>query len=197
MTWLPVASLLCCTRIEYGAQPGILRRLLVCLLLGGILPPVQGEDTDRYSLQLLSPSQPAPPLALPSVQGDIIDLDSLRGQVVIVNFWATWCAPCRREMPLLERAWRRLRPYGVVLLAVATQDDPGMLDRFLSRSPVTFPVLLDESGKTAQAWPFSGIPATFIIDPSGRVVYRALGVREWEADPVVERILALRDPVPE
>lgn len=172
--------------------------LLFSLLLLIVMPVAL--DTAASSLpplQRLVPGQQAVDFVLPQMGGGELSLQSLRGQVVVINFWASWCAPCRYEIPALERAWQQLRSRGVVLLAVATQDDPGMVARFLERNPVTFPVLLDETGEVARTWPFSGIPATFVIDPDGRLVYRAMGVREWDSQPVIQQILALRQGLPE
>lgn len=153
---------------------------------------VERLDIDML-LPPLAPKLQAPGMSLPDLQGGEFHLEDLRGRVVVINFWATWCGPCRSEMPALERAWQRLRLHDVELLAVATQDDPQMLRRFLQRNPVTFPVLLDESGKAAREWPFSGIPATFVIDGRGRMVYRALGARDWDSEPILRRILELRE----
>jgi len=152
-----------------------------------------GNPTRLYQLEQVSPVVPAPGLDLSGLDGAMHQLADYRGQVVVVNFWSTWCAPCRREMPSLEKAWQRLRPAGVMVLGVATQDDPEMVRRFLQESKLTFPILIDPDGKVSQQWSFSGIPATFVLDKRGQVIYRAMGLREWDSDEIIHRLIELAE----
>lgn len=176
-------------------------RILPATILLGLLslfpafaPQVSHASRDPqrfYQLTSVIPIAPAPALELPALDGKRHRLDDYSGRVVVINFWSSWCSPCRREMPALEQVWQRLRPAGVVLLGVAIQDDPTVVKRFLEESGVTFPVLMDTDGTVSQQWPFSGIPATFVLDRQGRIVYRAMGLRKWDSDELIDRLEAL------
>lgn len=133
-------------------------------------------------------------MALSALDGAQHRLAAYRGRVVVINFWATWCPPCRREMPSMERASRLLCAQGAILLAVNVGETPQTVSEFLTRVPVSFPVLLDESGGVMSDWAIPGLPTTFVIDPDGRIVYRAVGGRRWDAPELIEAILALQQP---
>jgi peroxiredoxin len=170
--------------------------LLLLLLFQGVAPQAGHASRDPmrfFQLTPVTPVTPAPPLELAALDGVPHRLSDYQGQVVVVNFWSSWCTPCRREMPALEQAWQRLRPFGVTVLGVAMQDDPEVVGRFLQESGVTFTILMDPDGKASQRWPFSGIPATFVLDRQGRMVYRALGLREWDNDEIIDRLIELAE----
>ena len=138
---------------------------------------------------------PAPDFASVDLSGQPISLESLRGRVVFVNFWATWCAPCRTEAPSLERLYRRLKPEGFEILAVSI-DKPETREAvgaFQTEFELSFPVLLDSEQEIYQAFKATGVPETFLVDPKGRVVERFVGPRNW-GDPryarAVRRLLA-------
>lgn len=99
-------------------------------------------------------------------------LDELRGRVVLVNFWATWCPPCQRELPDLEAVWREFQAKGLVILAIS-DEDPALVRRYLATHPVTFPVLLDSSKKTQEEFVVPGIPMTLLYDRRGKLVAQA------------------------
>ncbi len=139
------------------------------------------------------PGRPkAPDFALRDLEGRVHRLSDYRGKVVVVNFWATWCPPCRKEMPSLERAWRALRGEGVVVLAVDVAEDENAVFAFVAERDLTLPVLLDEQGDTIARWSAKGLPTTYIVDPEGRIAYQAVGPREWDEAPILKAILALR-----
>jgi thiol-disulfide isomerase/thioredoxin len=142
----------------------------------------------------------APEFRAPALRGDTLALASLRGSVVLVNLWATWCEPCRWEMPELERLYRRLGPRGLVVVAVSEDEAPpggvaGLrrdLAGFTSARGISFPVLLDPEGRLGRLFGVSGLPTTFLIDRDGRVVRRVLGPARWDAPPYssqIERLL--------
>ncbi|WP_260293233.1 TlpA family protein disulfide reductase [Sedimenticola hydrogenitrophicus] len=170
--------------------------LLLLLLIQGVAPQTGHASSDPlrfFQLTPIAPVTPAPPLVLSALDGVTHRLSDYQGQVVVINFWSSWCTPCRREMPSLEQAWQRLRPFGVTVLGVAMQDDPEVVGRFLRKSGVTFTILMDPDGKASQRWPFSGIPATFVLDRQGRIVYRAMGLREWDSDEIIDRLIELAE----
>jgi cytochrome c biogenesis protein CcmG, thiol:disulfide interchange protein DsbE len=112
--------------------------------------------------------------------GGRVRLSSLRGQVVVVNFWASWCGPCRVEHPALEAAWARYRDQGVVVLGIGYQDRPGDARAFLRELGGDWPVLLDPGSRTALAYGVTGVPETFFVDRRGRVAYKAFGPVSYE-----------------
>lgn len=119
--------------------------------------------------------RPAPPFALQLVNGDKLDLASLRGKVVFVNFWASWCPPCRAEASDLEAAWQRLKETDVVFVGVNMQDTEENALAYLREFNVTYPNGRDPSGKIAIDYGVWGIPETFFIDPQGRITYKHVG----------------------
>jgi peroxiredoxin len=148
----------------------------------------------NYRLKQLNPianGLTAPDLSLPDTKGTEHRISHYRGHVTVVNFWSTWCIPCREEMPSLENAWQRVKPSGIIVLAVAMQDDLKSIELFLKDSAVSFPVLLDSEGTTAAQWQVVGIPTTFILDTSGQIVFKAVGIRTWDSDKIVNKLLQL------
>ncbi len=129
------------------------------------------------------PNRPAAPdFNLPDVDGEQHRLSNYRGKVVAINFWATWCPPCLREMPSMQRLWEKLKEKDFVILAIDVGEDDETVFRFTVAldTPLEFPLLLDLEGKIVAQWPVLGLPTTFIIDKQGRVAYRAVGGREWD-----------------
>jgi cytochrome c biogenesis protein CcmG/thiol:disulfide interchange protein DsbE len=140
------------------AGVGVLAALLVWKLTHQTPPPKVGA--------------PAPAFSLPRLEGGgDVSLASLRGKTVVLNFFASWCHPCKREAPDLESVWRRYRSSGVVVLGVDSGDARGDARRFLSAHGVTYPIVFDPGEKLAYG-PYSllGFPTTYVINPAGRIV---------------------------
>ena len=129
-----------------------------------------------------------PPLALRDLAGADVDLRKLAGQVVVVNFWATWCEPCIAEMPSLQRLRERLRGRSLEVLAVNYAESPEKVRAFLRKSRIDLPVLLDPSKEAADAWNAKGLPMTFVVDRAGKVRYWIFGERDWNAGDTLATI---------
>ena len=142
--------------------------------------------------QAVGRGTPAPAFALPRLSGGPpVTLASLRGRVVLVNFWATWCKPCEDEMPAMERLYRRLAPEGFELLAVSVDADVAPVTAFRDRLGLSFPILLDPEQKVARSYQTFRFPESLLIGPDGVVVERYVGGKEWDAEAYVERIRRL------
>jgi thiol-disulfide isomerase/thioredoxin len=124
---------------------------------------------------------PAPDVVLPGLDGRPVRLDAFRGQVVVLNFWASWCEPCRTEMPALEAFHREHERRGLVLLLVNYRESAEVAGAFARTARLTAPVLLDGDGAVARRYPMPGLPATFFVDRAGRLVATALGYQAWES----------------
>ena len=119
-------------------------------------------------------------------------LSDFRGQVVVLNFWATWCPPCRQEMPSMERAWKKLKGKGVVFLGVNVGEDRDTIFEFFSQYPVSFPLPMDLNGSVIKKYPVTGLPTTYIINPAGKVTHRAVGSREWDNPQMIKALLGMK-----
>ena len=129
----------------------------------------------------------APPLAGPTLDGGHVDLADLRGSVVLVNVWASWCAPCREEMPLLAEAARAWGPAGLRVVGIDVNDRPESAAAFLDEiGGVPFPSVADPDGRLAVAWGTIGVPETYVVDRDGVVVAKAVGALQpdWLAEHV-------------
>ena len=116
-----------------------------------------------------APSGPAPSFSLSSKAGSQVNLAQFKGQVVMINFWASWCGPCRQEMPLLEDIYRKYNKLGFTLLGVNVEPDSKAADDWLKQTPVSFPILYDKDSKVSQMYDVSGMPSTVIIDRKGNL----------------------------
>ncbi len=138
-------------------------RSVASLLVALILATVPGRATDMAA--------PAAAFELPARAGGKVSLASLKGQVVLINFWATWCGPCRKEMPLLEQIQKKYAPLGFTMLGVNVEEDTRLMDTFLKDVPVTFPILLDPANGVSKLYDVSAMPSTVIVDRKGQVRY--------------------------
>ena len=118
-----------------------------------------------------APSGLAPDFTLKSRDGSNIKLSELRGQVVMVNFWASWCGPCRQEMPLLEQLYQRYQPMGFTLLGVNVEEDSAAANKVLKEIPVSFPILYDNQNSVSENYQVRAMPSTFLIDRDGNIRY--------------------------
>jgi len=109
----------------------------------------------------------APDFTLKSNQGKNIRLEDLRGQVVMLNFWASWCGPCRQEMPLMDEIYKKYEKLGFTILAVNVDEDSADADRFLDAVPVSFPVLYDSESRISELYEVDAMPTTIMIDRDG------------------------------
>ncbi len=134
---------------------------------------------------------PAPDFTLRSVGGPNLRLHEQRGQVVLVNFWATWCGPCRQEMPHLNRLYDSYRKSGFVLLGVNIDDDPRAAADLAAKLGLKFPVLLDSDKKVSRVYDMSAMPATLLIDRDGRVRHIHRGYREGVEKIYEEQVRSL------
>ncbi len=123
--------------------------------------------------------KPAPDFVLSDTTGKSWSLSGLKGKVIFLNFWATWCPPCREEMPSMEELRKKMESEQFQMLAVLYDDDPGEAAAFVNGYGYKFPVLIDPDGKMAKTFGLTGIPETFIINTEGVVVERFIGPRKW------------------
>ena len=138
-----------------------------------------GRDPSVFASPLVG--RVAPNFTLPQLDGPPVTLARLRGQVVVINFWASWCTECRVEQAALDQTWQQFQDSGVVVLGVDFQDTVDAARNYVRTDAVTYPVVEDASSKTARAFGLRGVPETFVVNRSGRIVRHVIG----PVDPVV------------
>jgi peroxiredoxin len=202
----------------FGAtrRESLVRGTLAVVLLGAVLwilpvrrPADEGghhtaataalDPFEKAGVVELKEGQRGPDLTLSTLDGGRVSIADHQDQLVILNFWATWCQPCTLEMPSLEALWQRYRDRGLVVLGVSV--DRGapktLLEPYVRSLKLTFPILLDPDSRTSDRWRITALPSTFLVRPGGEVVGMATGAREWNSDEMrtlVERLLPHSQP---
>ena len=163
---------------------GLLILVALTLLVLRSQNPSRGNEKLENNFNQVKPEVGylAPSLTLRNLKGNIEGFDDHRGKVIVVNFWATWCAPCVREMPSFEALYRRYRSQGLTLLAVSLdKGNSAKVQDFVDKYKLSFPVLLDSEGIAEKLYPSHTIPFTYVIDKQGRVAARVDGAKDWNS----------------
>ncbi len=139
----------------------------------------------------IAPGVAAPAFQLNSSSGKPVALADLKGQVVLINFWASWCGPCRQEMPILDQLYRSYQAAGFTLVGVNVEPNATDAQKFLKGTPVSFPILFDPNSAVSQLYQVSGMPSTVIVDREGKVRYVHHGYKPGDEGEYLDQIRAL------
>lgn len=167
-----------------------MKKLLIGAVLSGLalLGTAQARDLQAYK------GGTTPPLVLKDLSGKTHDLKQYRGKVVLINFWATWCPPCRAEMPSMQRLKAKMAGKPFVILAVDMGETEGEVRAYIRQIKTDFTVLLDKDGRALKAWKVFAFPTSYVVDAQGKIRYGLYGASEWDAADKVEKITQLLPP---
>ncbi len=143
------------------------------------------------AVDAIEAGQAAPAFALPTAKGDTVALDKLRGKVVYVDFWASWCGPCRRSFPWMNEMQQKYGARGFTVVAVNVDKKRADAEKFLAQIPANFTVVYDETGNTPTAYGVRGMPSSYLIDVRGNVTYVERGFLDEHKADLEERVKAL------
>jgi peroxiredoxin len=182
-------------------RPGLASLLFILLPLGilpGLASSASGAPDPFEALDLQEPKEQveAPDFTLPDVSGKKVHFKDLRGKVIFLNFFATWCEPCRLEMPAMERLSQKYRNKGFVVLAVGMGESAKSVRAFMLELKLSFPAVVDRDGSVAFMYGVRPIPATYLIARDGQILWRAFGGRDWDSPEVYAyfaKMLATQD----
>ena len=139
--------------------------------------------------QVATVGSPAPDFTLTDTKGKTWQLAELRGKVVFVNFWATWCPPCREELPAMQKVHGFMPEDRFVMLTILSNDEPAFAEALAAKIGATFPILTDPQNTAAQAYGITGVPETFIIDKQGILREKFIGALQWDSPQAMEMLM--------
>ena len=154
---------------------------LLALVLALSVPTVSGARSAPWEIEKL-PSSPAPAFSLPDMGGKASSLADFKGQVLLINFWATWCAPCREEMPALDRLQQKFKAKGLTVIGIAIDSDKTVVQQFLNTTKTKFPILHDSEMRSHDAFKVYSYPTTFLVDRKGIIRQYWIGSQEWDGE---------------
>lgn len=178
-----------------------MRGVVLSAIMFNVLLPITSAHAElpkpKLNHQLTPLLNPvvAPSFSLQDMDGDIFAFESLRGKVIMVNFWATWCPPCRREMPSMESLYQSFKDEPFTILAINQWEAPDHVFAYMGQLDVfpNFPILFDTDSAVSEDYDVRGLPTTLLIDKQGRIVYRAVGGRDFNHSNVRKIIRELLD----
>jgi peroxiredoxin len=150
---------------------------------GTVLDRIDRPDLRSLGIMEICLDRPAPVFELVALDGRNVSLTSVRGKIVLLNFWTTWCEASIREIPSLERLYRLFQNEALALLAVNLRESASKVEAFRNECRISFPILLDRDGEIGDAYGVLAIPATFILDRQGMTIGKATGARNWISAP--------------
>ena len=194
---LPLALTGCSDRTDGSAAPAVAAPAATAGT--GSSPVERDADTaEKTVLQVMADLgfEPARKEArvdfeLAALDGSPRTLDDYAGGYVLLNFWATWCGPCRIEMPALERLHQELADGGLRVVGVDLGEETADVERFVEETGITFEIVIDDDLSTGRLYAARSLPMTYILDPEGTIVARAIGVRDWDSEPMRSMFAAL------
>jgi thiol-disulfide isomerase/thioredoxin len=139
----------------------------------------------------VAPAGPAPQFQLASMAGKPVSLSQYKGQVVMINFWASWCGPCRQEMPILEKLSAKYKPMGFTMIGINVEPDSTLAANWLKSTPVTFPILFDTKSEVSKLYSVAGMPSTVIVDRKGNLRWLHRGYKPGDENEYLDQIRAL------
>ena len=166
-------------------------RLWLLALLVALLLAVQGPANAAPELKPWTGANPAPPIELYTIDGKPFNLEQLRGKVVLVNFWATWCEPCVEEMPSMQKLRAQLGGAPFEVVAVNHEEGEARIRGFLQKVPLDFTIVRDTDGGVTRAWHARIFPSSYLVDAEGKIRYVLAGAIDWSADATVKKIRSL------
>jgi len=168
----------------------MIKRLLLITLVFGLSGGLAGT-LQAANLKAVEGKVAAPALVLKDLQGKSHDLKDYRGQVVLVQFWATYCGPCRQEMPSMNKMQTKMGKVPFKILAVDMGETEAEVKQFVSEVKPEFTILMDEDGQSIGDWKVFAAPSNFIVGPEGNIRYTLFGGVEWDSDELIEKIKAV------
>lgn len=160
---------------------------LVTALASALIFAINKVELKPYEVEYPEVSFISPEFELASLSGGKYKLSDYRGKVVFINFWATWCATCKVEMPSMEKLYQTFKNDGFEMLTISIDKDQSLIKPFMDKYNLTFPVLLDPESDLAKGdYKTTGVPETFIVDQKGIIVYKAIGPDDWSTPEMIE-----------
>ncbi len=160
--------------------------LFLLLAMGPNPSPGQGSGSAASADTEANVMSKAPEFSLKDINGKSLSLSSLKGKVILINFWATWCPPCKAEMPSMNKLYNEMRAQGLEVIAVSTDNSLSTVKGFLAKNRLDFPVLFDEDKAVTRQYHVFSMPTTFLIDRNGMIVEKFYGEEDWN-DPAVRK----------
>jgi peroxiredoxin len=162
----------------------------LCLLF--VFAPAFADSDPWKALEIERLAEaPASNFTLSALEGGYVKLSDFKGRVVLINFWATWCLPCKAEMPSMERTYAKYKDQGLTILAVNMREEGEKVKEFVKDKKFSFPILLDTKGRVSYQYQVKSIPVTYIVNKEGKAVGKVSGVREWEGEHVDALVVEL------
>lgn len=152
------------------------------VLLPGVTQNKTAEKLQEFGFHVFPQPIEIPPFSVPSLDGKTLNSTDFVGSVTLLNFWATWCPPCKKEMPSIQRLHENMKGTSFNIVAISTGEKKDTVVKFLKSNPYTFPMYLDEKGKVGASFASQGIPTTYVIDKTGNIIAGIVGTREYD-DP--------------